>query len=680
MCPCVCVCSGVSVMAVSIMSACCRASLLSLYFLACFLQVLIQGEVFRAGQTQDVFLRSKRANSFLLEELLQGNLERECYEEACSYEEAREYFENTPKTNAFWTRYVDGDQCESAPCLHGGNCSDRVGGFLCSCPAPHHGPVCQLGGAEKPATARQTTTAELVKCPTEGPTACHQLCTASQRSFTCSCMPGFKLQRDGQSCLPEVAFPCGRLPDKFHTTESICRHGNCPWQVSLFSSRGVELCGGVVLGRRSVLTAARCLFPDSQPDLRPSNFAVGIGANKKVPVQALYVHESFRRDHQDNNLAILELSRPLNFSPALIHLCLPEKDFSENILMHAGKTGVAAQRGGRRTQTLVHVTPDECRGRVNASHRLSNKMFCMARQNGAARSPNGPLRPQNRAERSLDGFSGNENGTESMLNGHLGPQNVTQRSPNVPLRHQNGAQRSPNVPLRHQNVTQRSLNGPLRHQNGAQRSLNGPLRHQNGAQRSLNGPLRHQNVTQRSLNGPLRHQNVSQRSPNVPLRHQNGAQRSPNVPLRHQNVTQRSLNGPLRHQNVTQRSPNVPLRHQNGAQRSLNGPLRHQTGAQRSLSSAGKRSKIENPETLEPAQGSGRCGELLPGTPVATVERGTAFLTGLLMTSSSGCGGGGDSDLLVFTKLSRYLSWIRPRLKVAEDYVTPQQLQYPEER
>ncbi|XP_035854260.1 protein Z, vitamin K-dependent plasma glycoprotein b isoform X3 [Sander lucioperca] len=399
MCPCVCVCSGVSVMAVSIMSACCRASLLSLYFLACFLQVLIQGEeVFRAGQTQDVFLRSKRANSFLLEELLQGNLERECYEEACSYEEAREYFENTPKTNAFWTRYVDGDQCESAPCLHGGNCSDRVGGFLCSCPAPHHGPVCQLGGAEKPATARQTTTAELVKCPTEGPTACHQLCTASQRSFTCSCMPGFKLQRDGQSCLPEVAFPCGRLPDKFHTTESICRHGNCPWQVSLFSSRGVELCGGVVLGRRSVLTAARCLFPDSQPDLRPSNFAVGIGANKKVPVQALYVHESFRRDHQDNNLAILELSRPLNFSPALIHLCLPEKDFSENILMHAGKTGVAAQRGGRRTQTLVHVTPDECRGRVNASHRLSNKMFCMARQNGAARSPNGPLRPQNRAE------------------------------------------------------------------------------------------------------------------------------------------------------------------------------------------------------------------------------------------------------------------------------------------
>lgn len=44
-----------------------------------------------------VFLRSRRANKFLLEEILQGNLERECYEERCSYEEAREYFEDTPK-------------------------------------------------------------------------------------------------------------------------------------------------------------------------------------------------------------------------------------------------------------------------------------------------------------------------------------------------------------------------------------------------------------------------------------------------------------------------------------------------------------------------------------------------------------------------------------------------------
>lgn len=49
----VCACghSGVSVMAVSIMSACCRASVLCLYLLGCFLQVLIQGE----GKTSDLW-------------------------------------------------------------------------------------------------------------------------------------------------------------------------------------------------------------------------------------------------------------------------------------------------------------------------------------------------------------------------------------------------------------------------------------------------------------------------------------------------------------------------------------------------------------------------------------------------------------------------------------------------
>lgn len=41
--------------------------------------------------------RQRRANSFL-EELKQGNMERECREERCSWEEAREIFEDDVKT------------------------------------------------------------------------------------------------------------------------------------------------------------------------------------------------------------------------------------------------------------------------------------------------------------------------------------------------------------------------------------------------------------------------------------------------------------------------------------------------------------------------------------------------------------------------------------------------------
>lgn len=48
-------------------------------------------------QAHSVLQRVRRANSFW-EEVKKGNLERECLEEACSYEEAREVFEDTEKT------------------------------------------------------------------------------------------------------------------------------------------------------------------------------------------------------------------------------------------------------------------------------------------------------------------------------------------------------------------------------------------------------------------------------------------------------------------------------------------------------------------------------------------------------------------------------------------------------
>lgn len=44
-----------------------------------------------------VLSRRRRANSFL-EEVKQGNMERECNEERCNWEEAREIFEDVDKT------------------------------------------------------------------------------------------------------------------------------------------------------------------------------------------------------------------------------------------------------------------------------------------------------------------------------------------------------------------------------------------------------------------------------------------------------------------------------------------------------------------------------------------------------------------------------------------------------
>uniref|UniRef100_A0A8D0B1E1 Proline rich and Gla domain 4 n=1 Tax=Salvator merianae TaxID=96440 RepID=A0A8D0B1E1_SALMN len=67
--------------------------------------------------TNEVFFSAEQANFFIGRHLLynrfdfelvtKADLERECYEETCDYEEAREYFEDPGKTKSFWKDYVN---------------------------------------------------------------------------------------------------------------------------------------------------------------------------------------------------------------------------------------------------------------------------------------------------------------------------------------------------------------------------------------------------------------------------------------------------------------------------------------------------------------------------------------------------------------------------------------------
>lgn len=60
---------------------------------------LAPASVFLSAQTAGNLLhRRKRANRGLFEELMEGNLERECLEETCDLEEVREVFEDDEKT------------------------------------------------------------------------------------------------------------------------------------------------------------------------------------------------------------------------------------------------------------------------------------------------------------------------------------------------------------------------------------------------------------------------------------------------------------------------------------------------------------------------------------------------------------------------------------------------------
>ncbi|KAL2087427.1 hypothetical protein ACEWY4_016255 [Coilia grayii] len=146
-------------------------------------------------QSQDanqVLKRTKRANS-PFEEWRQGNMERECVEERCDREEAREIFENDEKTDEFWNVYFDGDACASQPCMHGGKCKDSIGKYVCFCPQEFDGYNCEFAIPQL--------------CENENG-GCDHFCNVVDGRVKCSCAKGYNLINDKQ-CHSDDPFKCG---------------------------------------------------------------------------------------------------------------------------------------------------------------------------------------------------------------------------------------------------------------------------------------------------------------------------------------------------------------------------------------------------------------------------------------------------------------------------------------
>ncbi|XP_029297936.1 coagulation factor IXa [Cottoperca gobio] len=308
------------------------------------------GPVFLSAQAADrVLRRHRRDNTGVFEELLQGNLERECVEEMCDLEEAREIFENDDKTMSFWVGYVDGDQCKSSPCLNQGSCKDHHGYYTCTCPSGFTGKNCEIIIAKR--------------CDLNNGDCMHFCESMGTFGAKCSCARGYRLMQDSVSCEPEAEFPCGRNalaevsgvytrslfylqntttltntttttttttspsstpastpapslatndsvktqfqntflvnPDAEVPTEELLKPyrrivggtvvipGEIPWQVALIERpSGLLYCGGSILSERWVITAAHCLVETQR------SFFIRVGEHDS------YISEGTEQDHE----------------------------------------------------------------------------------------------------------------------------------------------------------------------------------------------------------------------------------------------------------------------------------------------------------------------------------------------------------------------------------------------
>ncbi|XP_016297211.1 protein Z, vitamin K-dependent plasma glycoprotein b isoform X2 [Sinocyclocheilus anshuiensis] len=200
------------------------------------------------------------------------------------------------------------------------------------------------------------------QCPSAGPLACEHFCKPMTGSFRCFCARGYTLNSDGRSCSPHVQNPCGTTE-----TPSFCPDGHCSWEVKFVNTSGDVVCHGVVLGRKSVLTSATCMSALKDPHVT----LVGRHSTVALRVSSWTPHKRYVSGAEDD-LAFLELMEPFPQNTSVVPLCLPERDYSENILMRAGRKGVVMGGAGHSYLSL-----DDCHGSLNLTFLMTNKMFCM---------------------------------------------------------------------------------------------------------------------------------------------------------------------------------------------------------------------------------------------------------------------------------------------------------------
>ncbi|XP_036897990.1 growth arrest-specific protein 6 isoform X2 [Sturnira hondurensis] len=186
------------------------------------------------------FLRPRQRRAYqVFEEAKQGHLERECIEELCSKEEAREVFENDAETEYFYPKYLAciskygspytkhpdfvkcaqnlPDQCYPKPCNKEGTqvCQDLMGNFYCQCKAGWGGRRCDK---------------DIDECSQKNG-GCNQICYNKPGSFHCACYSGYELSQDSRTCqdIDECADPdaCGeaRCKNLLGSYSCLCDEG-----------------------------------------------------------------------------------------------------------------------------------------------------------------------------------------------------------------------------------------------------------------------------------------------------------------------------------------------------------------------------------------------------------------------------------------------------------------------
>ncbi|XP_030649802.1 prostasin-like, partial [Chanos chanos] len=178
------------------------------------------------------------------------------------------------------------------------------------------------------------------------------------------------------------------------------RPGAWPWQVSLKIASNIHFCGGSLINKHWVMTAAHCV---DSPETSHASIHLGLqnqqAANPNemtLEISQLVLHENYDQYTKDNDIALLRLSRPVTFTDYVRPVCLAASNSSIKTGTNTWVTGWGAINQDGTTlpfpQTLQEVeVPVADTKKCNSVYggTITDNMICAGLEEGGKDSCQG---------------------------------------------------------------------------------------------------------------------------------------------------------------------------------------------------------------------------------------------------------------------------------------------------
>ncbi|XP_043975429.1 ST14 transmembrane serine protease matriptase a [Gambusia affinis] len=166
--------------------------------------------------------------------------------------------------------------------------------------------------------------------------------------------------------------------------------GEFPWQVSLHYQPYGHVCGASIISKTWLVTAAHCVQNDNSHRFgEPAKWEVYLGLHDQRKIESYVVkrklkqiipHPYYNPNTFDNDIALMELDTPIEYSDYIQPICLPTSDYKVPAGQNVWITGWGATREGGTAAKILQkasvriINYNECNKLMG--YRLTSRMLC----------------------------------------------------------------------------------------------------------------------------------------------------------------------------------------------------------------------------------------------------------------------------------------------------------------